>query len=40
MNYLDNWKKVNWIKLDGAVCSTIGLNKRNYLRNTVLGWGY
>ena len=38
-NYdLDNWTKVNWIKLDGAVCSAMGLNKRKYLR--IVHWGY
>ena len=28
--------KVNWIKLDSAVCSATGLNKRKYLRNSSL----
>ena len=33
---LDNWIKFNWIKVDSAVCSVMGLNKWKYLRNSSL----
>ena len=35
-NYLHDWIKVNWIKVDRAVCLAMGLNKRIYLRNSSL----
>ena len=30
----------NWIIVDSAVRSAMGLNKRKYLQNTVVRWGY
>ena len=35
-NNLDNWIKVNWIKLDSDVCSAMGLNKKKYSGNSSL----
>ena len=35
-NYLDDWIKVSWMKVERAVRSAMSLNKRKYLRNISL----